>query len=66
MTATALQKLQYSNILLLAANEGISEEIKAYANNILQMLIQIREFVMRSSIMPSKCPCRDLSIIKSS
>ncbi|KAI0160655.1 hypothetical protein GGR57DRAFT_499333 [Xylariaceae sp. FL1272] len=38
VTAAALQRLRKGNVLWLAANEGISWEVKVYANSILQML----------------------------
>jgi hypothetical protein len=38
VTATGLQKLPHSNILWLAANEGIRRDVKNYAENILQKL----------------------------
>ncbi|KAI1306686.1 hypothetical protein F5Y03DRAFT_137530 [Xylaria venustula] len=38
VTATGLQKLQYSNILWIAANEGVSGEVKGFADNVLQIL----------------------------
>lgn len=38
VTAAALQKLLLSNILWLAANEGIRRDVKVYAESILQML----------------------------
>lgn len=39
VTAAGLQKLPYSNILWLAANEGIRSEVKRYADTILQKLV---------------------------
>ncbi|RDI86478.1 hypothetical protein Vi05172_g3515 [Venturia inaequalis] len=41
VTAAALQKLPMSNILWLAANEGISEDIEKYARNIRSKLCTI-------------------------
>jgi hypothetical protein len=38
VTATGLQKLLHSNILWLAANEGVREDVKTYAENILRKL----------------------------
>lgn len=38
VTAAALQRLPYSNILWLAANEGIRRDVEVYAKSILQML----------------------------
>lgn len=41
VTATALQRLEFSNILWLAANEGISKDTKTYAETILRKLMEI-------------------------
>lgn len=41
VTAAALQKLERSNILWLAANEGVREPVKKYAEDILDKLIRI-------------------------
>jgi hypothetical protein len=41
VTAAALQKLRLSNILCLAANEGIHTELKIYAENILRKLKEV-------------------------
>lgn len=38
VTATGLQELEYSNILWLAANEGIRKDVEIYAKNILGKL----------------------------
>ena len=41
VTATGLQKPPFGNILWLAANEGIREDVKPYAETILQKLKNI-------------------------
>ena len=41
VTATALQKLPYSNILWLAGNEGVHGDVKNYASTILQKLKEV-------------------------
>lgn len=41
VTATALQKLPHSNILWIAANEGVRNGVKIYADNILQRLRRV-------------------------
>ncbi len=38
MTAAGLQKLPLSNLLWLAANEGIRKDVRLYAGSILQKL----------------------------
>lgn len=42
VTAAALQRLPLSNILCLAANEGIHRELKIYAENILRQLKEVK------------------------
>lgn len=41
VTAAGLQKLPYSNILWLAANEGIHNDVKSYAETILNKLLAV-------------------------
>ena len=41
VTATGLQKLPLGNILWLAANEGVREDVKLYAESILQRLKKV-------------------------
>ncbi|KAH7142182.1 hypothetical protein EDB81DRAFT_869912 [Dactylonectria macrodidyma] len=41
VTAAGLQKLPYSNILCLAANEGIRSAVKSYANDLRDILVNM-------------------------
>jgi hypothetical protein len=58
VTATALQKLLHSNILWLAANEGIRRDVKTYADSILQKLrgvesgnqVQVQDDILRLAV----------------
>lgn len=48
VTAAALQKLPHSNFLWLAANEGIRGDVKIYAENILQKLMDVKSSNQRA------------------
>ncbi len=58
VTAAALQKLLHSNILWLAANEGIRRDVKVYAESILQMLkvvesgnqVEVQDDILRLAV----------------
>lgn len=41
VTAAGLQKLPYSNVLWLAANEGIRSDVKTYAESVLSKLLSV-------------------------
>jgi hypothetical protein len=58
VTAAALQKLHHSNILWLAANEGIRRDVKVYTESILQMLkvvesgnqVEVQDDILRLAV----------------
>ncbi|KAH7371272.1 hypothetical protein BKA66DRAFT_444226 [Pyrenochaeta sp. MPI-SDFR-AT-0127] len=54
VTACSLQKLKYSNFLWLAANEGIRNDVKTYAEELLQALqaaqLETEKFIKKKKI----------------
>ncbi|KAH7014572.1 uncharacterized protein B0I36DRAFT_255249 [Microdochium trichocladiopsis] len=61
VTAAALEQLEHSNFLWLAANEGISQDVKAYAETLLRGLQQphfqgLEEWIFRQAV--TKCAPR--------